>query len=55
MIVLTFCKAEDSIVRRACEEKNLFSHFYCSVCSQYIGKCEIIIFFTSSFIKKYSI
>ena len=34
---------------------NLFSHFYCSVCSQYIGKCEIIIFFTSSFIKKYSI
>ena len=26
-------KAEDSIVRRAYEEKNLFSHFYCSVCS----------------------
>ena len=23
---------------------HLFSHFYCSVCSQYIGKCEIIIF-----------
>lgn len=44
MIISTSCKADYLFVRRAYEEKNLFSHFYCSVCSRILVNVKLLFF-----------